>query len=187
MKFIKQKYPTKRTLNFVASRKKGAGVALQLAYFFGYLLILALFVNFAILGRYRQVDEAKNKYYSMQAMIQDLKNTTKDYNDVYTEYRYFTNEFLSEEESNEQDRMDVLALAEECVQDRADIKSIDIASNELTITLNNTTLSDVSLIVADLENNYKTSYVTVTTAGTEKDLDLVSAYIVVHLKSGGEL
>ena len=67
------------------------------------------------------------------------------------------------------------------------IISITITANQVMITVEDTTLSEVSEIVAKLEDDEKTAYVTVSTAGTDEgEKRAVSADIMVQLKNGGE-
>lgn len=181
----KPKYPNKQTINFAKQESNKVDTRIQIGSFALFLIFLAVFVKFAVIGRIDAANEAKREYLETEQQIEMLLESTKDYEIVQKEYRKFNSGFLSESEAAEVDRMEIIDMVEDCVLDKADIKNINITANKVIIILGNTTLPFVSEIVASLEEDEKTSYVTVSTAGTgtwQKHGSTVSANIMVELK-----
>ena len=186
MQFIKPKYPEKRTINFAKQIKTTPKYSLILGGGAIGVILLVIFVKFGFVDQFQSVGKAQETYQRLQAQIDEMKEITKNYSEVTDLYRRMGNDFLTEEEAAEWNRLDVLKIAEDSVKDRGEIESISITSNQLMITLDKTSLDLVSAIVADLEKQEETAYVTVSTAGTGQNNNQVPADIFVYLKSGGE-
>lgn len=189
IQFFKPKYPDKQTINLAIQETDKINVRNQLIAFILFLIGLALFVKFAVIGRLNAAEEAKRTYLETKQQIQMLEERTKEYSTLKELYSRLNDTFLSPSEAGEMDRMEIIGLVEDCVLDRADIESINITGNQVMIAVESTTLSAVSEIVAALEANEETAYVTVFTAGTgslQKMDGTVSADIMVVLRSGGE-
>lgn len=186
MQFIKPKYPNKQTINFAKEEKNKIDARIQIGGFILFFICLTVFVKFAVIDRLNAANEAKREYVAIEKQIQMLNERTKDYEEIQQDYRKFNSGFLSESEASEVDRVEIIDMVEDCVLDKADIENINITANKVTITIFNTTLPFVSEIVAALEENENTAYVTVSTAGTgtsKKQDSTVSANIIVQLNS----
>ena len=185
--FSKPKYPEKQVINLAMQETDRVDPRIQIGCFVVFLVCLAVFVKFAVINRIQMAEDAQRAYEETERQIQMLEERTKDFDEVRKVYRQFDNAFLSESEASEQDRMEIMEMVEECVLKKADMRSIAITANQVRITVEDTTLSDVSEIVSKLEDDEKTAYVTVSTAGTDEgEKRAVSADIVVQLKNGGE-
>lgn len=189
MQFTKPKYPVKQTINLAIQKKNRLKTSIQLGSFVLFLLVLSVFVKFAVIDRLNAVIAAERQYMETQNQIELLQEKTKEYDEVLKAYRIYTNAFYSESEAAELDRLDIISFVESCVLNKADIRNITIANSILTIALENTNLPSVSEIVAAIEEDERAVYVTVTTAANGDNLNqnkTVSANIVIRLKSGGE-
>lgn len=150
------------------------------------LLLLVCLVKFGFVNRIQEVEKAKELYYRTEQQIALLNERVKDYETVANQYRQYDDSFLSEDEAGEVDRLDIISMIESCIKDNASIQGIRITSNQALITLEETTLTNISDMVALLEAQERTSYVTVYTAETNKekeDEQMISADIMVQLKS----
>ncbi|WP_066719346.1 hypothetical protein [Clostridium sp. Marseille-P299] len=189
IQITKPKYPVKQTINLAIQKKNRLKTSIQLGSFVLFLLVLAVFVKFAVIDRINAAVEAERLYKETQKQIELLQEKTKEYDEVLKAYRIYTNAFYNESEAAELDRLDIISFVENCVLDKADIRNINIADSMLTIALENTNLPSVSEIVAAIEEDERAVYVTVTTAANgnnQKQNKTVSANIVIRLKSGGE-
>lgn len=185
MQFLKPKYPDKQTINLALKETDAISVRNQIIAFGVFIICLGLFVKFAVIGRLEAVEQAKRTYLETQQHIQTLEERAKEYNEVKKLYGRLNDTFLSESEKKEIDRMEIINLIEACVIERADIERMSITGNEVTITIVDTTLGAVSEIVAALEKDDRTGYVTVFTAGTDsqkQQAGTVSADIMVQLR-----
>lgn len=189
IRLTKPKYPEKQSINLAMQETDKGNPRILVGGFVLFLLCLFLFVKFAIINRFDAAREAKNTYLETVEEIQSLEERTKEFDEVQKVYRQFDNSFLSESESAELDRVEIINMVESCVLDKGDIEAISITAHQVMIRLGNTTLPFVAEIVAALEAQEETVYVTVSTAGTEalnQQDGIVSANIMVQLKSGGE-
>lgn len=189
IRFSKPRYPDKQTINLAVQETDKVKVRNQLISFGLFLICLVVFAKFAVIDRLNAAEEAKRAYLETQQQIQMMGERTKEYSKVQELYSKLNNSFLSESEAVEIDRMEIMSIVEECVLDKANMESINITKNQVMISIVDTTLESVSEIVAALEANEKTAYVTVSTAGTEKSGEenkAISADIMVQLKTGGD-
>lgn len=185
----KPKYPEKQTINLALQETNKEALKVMVGGTILFLLCLSLFVKFAVINRVMAAREAKNRYLETEEEIKWLKERTEEFEEVQKVYRQFDDSFLGESELAELDRVDIINMVERSVLDRGEIEAISITSNQVMIRLESTTLPYVSEIVAALEAEEETVYVTVSTAETEtsKQQDgTVSAKIMVQLKSGGD-
>ena len=185
----KAKYPEKQSINLVMQETDKGSLKVLMGGVVLFLLCVSLFVKFAIIDRFDAAREAKKTYLETVEEIQNLKDRTKEFDEVEKVYRQFDDSFLSEAESAELDRVELLKMIEGCVLDKGDMEAISITSNQVMIRLGNTTLPYVAEIVAAFQAQEETAYVTVSTAGTgtqNQQDGIVSANIMVQLTSEGE-
>ena len=185
IKFSKQKYPTKQTINLVAQEIDSVKLKKIIISVTVCSICLILFAKFAVLDRFKLAEETKNSYLEKKQQIQMIEESIKEHGELQELYNKLNNTFLSESEAQEIDRIEMINIIEQCILDKANIESIHISENQVIVTVINTTLTSVSEIVAALEENEKTAYVTVFTAQTKKIEEAggkVSADIMVQLK-----
>lgn len=189
IEFSKPKYPTKQTINLARKDTNGIGKTTQIVLFLLFCICLWIFTKFAVIHRIEEAEHAKREYKRTEELIRALEDKAANYDEILAKYRQYDNSFLSETERIEMDRLEIIDMVEQCVKNQAEIKEINITSNQVSIKLEETALSYVSEIVARFEEDERTSYVSVSTAGTgttNKENQIVSADVMVQLKSGGE-
>lgn len=187
-KLTKTKYPDKTSINLVMKEKDHGNPILQIGVFVVFLAFLAVFVRFAVISKLEEAAAAQSAYMGMQSEIQELEERASGYDEVKKEYSHYSNAYLNEEELLETDRLEVLDLIETCVLPMADIQTISITGANVTLTISDTQLPIVSSIVTALQDDERTGYVTVSTAGNddkEEKSQLVTANIVIELQTGG--
>ena len=160
----------------------------QLAIFAVFLVLLGVFVRVEVVGRLNSVMEASAQYNDMQSQIAAFQQYNEDYEQVEEAYSHYSNNYLTEEEKALQDRLQIFEMLETYVMPHAQIQSIEISENTVTVIISKTNLNIVSSIVAMLEGDSRTSYVSVSTAqtGEDKNGKTVTANLVIGLKAGGE-
>ena len=91
------------------------------------------------------------------------------------------------------DREDVLDLLDKYVLKNADIKTLAVTDNTVTLTVEKTRLNAISSIVKELEADSDVAFVTVNVAGTDRDVNTgsgnkqVTATMYIELvPNGGE-
>ena len=187
--FSKSKYPTKKTMNLAVEEKSRMDLRIFLCLCGLGILCLLLLVQLVIITPITQAKKAKESYKAIENKIEQLKGSTKEFDQIKEEYRQFENSLLSESEQAQFDRMKMIEIVESCVGKKANIDSITIVENQVVIHLNRTTLSSVSEIVENFEKNAHISYVTVTNASTttgEKKDSFIVAEILIQMVKGGD-
>ena len=180
--FSKSKYPTKKTMNLAVEEKSRMDLRIFLCLCGIGILCLIFLVQLAIITPFTQAREAKESYKALENKIEQLKGSTKEFDQINTS-------LLNESEQAQFDRMKMIEIVESCVGKKANIDSITIVENQVVLHLNHTTLSSVSEIVHSFEKNIHTSYVTVTNASTtteEKTDNFIVAEILIQMVKGGE-
>lgn len=187
-KITKDRYPEKTSINLVMKEKDGGNWKVQIGIFIIFLVLLGIFVKVEVVGRLNRVMEASAQYSDVQSQIAALQKYNEDYEKVEEEYSHYSSNYLTEEEMAQQDRLQVFEILETYVMPYAEIQSIQIMENTVTVVIAKTDLNIVSSIVAMLEGDERTSYVSVSTAqtGEEKKNKKVTANLVIQLKPGGE-
>ena len=182
-KITKAKYPEKTSINLVMREDDQGNNKLALIGFAIFLVALAIFVKFAVLNPMTKASAAEAKYNGIQNEIDTLNSSLEEYNDVSEKYSHYSNGYMNAEELLVTDRADALSLIDSCVLSRADVQSVNITGNTMTIVLSETDLSTVSAVVSALQADARTSYVTVSTAGSNSGTNsqLVTADIIIEL------
>ena len=185
-KFSKPKYPTKQTINLAAQEIDYVKLKKFILSFVVCSIGLILFIKFGVIDRFKLAEETKNNYLEIEQQIQMIEKSIEQQGELQELYDRLNNTFLSESEAKEIDRIEIMDMVEKCIFDKANIASIHITNNQITVSVIDTTLTSVSEIVAALEDNEKTAYVTVFTAQTknlEQSAGKVTADIMVQLKA----
>lgn len=187
-KITKDRYPEKTSINLVMKEQEQGNWKAQLAIFAVFLVLLGVFVRVEVVGRLNSVMEASAQYSDMQSQIAAFQQYNEDYEQVEEAYSHYSNNYLTEEEKALQDRLQIFEMLETYVMPHAQIQSIEISENTVTVIISKTNLNIVSSIVAMLEGDSRTSYVSVSTAqtGEDKNGKTVTANLVIGLKAGGE-
>ena len=187
-KITKDRYPEKTSINLVMKEQEQGNWKAQLAIFAVFLVLLGVFVRVEVVGRLNSVMEASAQYNDMQSQIAAFQQYNEDYEQVEEAYSHYSNNYLTEEEKALQDRLQIFEMLEMYVMPHAQIQSIEISENTVTVIISKTNLNIVSSIVAMLEGDSRTSYVSVSTAqtGEDKNGKTVTANLVIGLKAGGE-
>lgn len=187
--FSKSKYPTKKTINLSVEEKSRMDLRIFLCLCGIGIFCLILFVQLTIITPFTQAKEAKESYQALKNKMEQLKGSTKEFDEIKEKYRQFDTSLLSESEQAQFDRMKMIQIIESCVGKKANIDSITIVENQVVLHLNHTTLSSVSEIVQNFEKNIHTSYVTVTNASTtteEKKDSFIVAEILIQMVQEGD-
>ncbi len=187
-KQTKSIYPHKTSINLVMKETEGTDTRLTVGLFAAFLLVLVVFTKFAVIDKLQEAYKAEAAYHDVENQIQQMKDYNGDYDKVREEYSHYSNGYLNDAEKAELDRMKVLDLVQTAIMEKASVQSLVISGNNVTLTLNETTLNTVSQIVTTLEADERTSYVTVSTAGTNQaDSSMVTANMVIQLANGGSV
>ena len=186
-------YPNKQYINVMDCMKPEENKTLEIVIFIVFLIALAVFTKFGVIDKIAQMSAAEAAYNDMQRQITELKEQNADYEDVKKDYSHYGMGYLDDSEILLVDREDVLDLLDKYVLKNADIKTLAVTDNTVTLTVEKTRLNAISSIVKELEADSDVAFVTVNVAGTDRDVNTgsgnkqVTATMYIELvPNGGE-
>ena len=186
-------YPNKQYINILDGMKSDENRTLEILFFIVFLIALAAFTKFGVIDKISEASAAEAAYNDMQRQITELKEQNADYDKVKKDYSHYGLGYLDDTEILLVDREDVLDLLDKYVLKNADIKTLAVTDNTVTLTVEKTRLNAISSIVKELEADSDVAFVTVNVAGTDRDVNTgsgnkqVTATMYIELvPNGGE-
>lgn len=187
-------YPNKQYINILDGMKSDDNRTLEILIFIIFLIALAAFTKFGVIDKISEASAAEAAYNEVQRQITELKEQNADYDKVKKDYSHYGLGYLDDTEILLVDREDVLDLLDKYVLKNADIKTLNVTDNTVTLTVEKTRLNAISSIVKELEADPDVAFVTVNVAGTDRDVNTgsgnkqVTATMYIELvPNGGEL
>lgn len=186
-------YPNKQYINILDGMKSDDNRTLEILIFIIFLIALAAFTKFGVIDKISEASAAEAAYNEVQRQITELKEQNADYDKVKKDYSHYGLGYLDDTEILLVDREDVLDLLDKYVLKSADIKTLNVTDNTVTLTVEKTRLNAISSIVKELEADPDVAFVTVNVAGTDRDVNTgsgnkqVTATMYIELvPNGGE-
>ena len=186
-------YPNKQYINILDGMKSDENRTLEILIFIIFLIALAAFTKFGVIDKISEASAAEAAYNEVQRQITELKEQNADYDKVKKDYSHYGLGYLDDTEILLVDREDVLDLLDKYVLKNADIKTVNVTDNTVTLTVEKTRLNAISSIVKELEADPDVAFVTVNVAGTDRDVNTgsgnkqVTAIMYIELvPNGGE-
>lgn len=177
-------YPTKTTINLAEDDQRGNNKR-SVALFVVALIIIALFAKFAVIDVMGAANASLAKVATAQSQLSALEEANANYPELQERYAAFAVNSLSDEERALADRGAILELLQGTVANMAELQSVSVTGNTLMLQFANTSLEDVSRVVASLENSDLVANVSMSTAKTDRNDEVVST-ITVTLKGEGQ-
>lgn len=171
-------FPTKTSINFISNAQERKN-KIALILFPIFLVVLALFVYFCVIGPLNKVSEAESKYNAVVRQNEQYKEILKNYSEIQREYNELTGNFLNENESSYFDRTEIIEMIEEDVLSSVNLSSLQINGNVIKITTGSTTMNDISNIVNVLLNDSRVADVNAKTAKASEDSSVVTASLEI--------
>ena len=186
-------YPNKQYINILDGMKSDDNRTLEILIFIIFLIALAAFTKFGVIDKISEASSAEAAYNEVQRQITELKEQNADYDKVKKDYSHYGLGYLDDTEILLVDRENVLDLRDKYVLKNADIKTLNVTDNTVTLTVEKTRLNAISSIVKELEADPDVAFVTVNVAGTDRDVNTgsgnkqVTATMYIELvPNGGE-
>lgn len=177
-------YPTKTTINLAEDDQRGNNTR-SLVLFVVALIAIALFAKFAVIDVMGAANASLAKVTTAQSQLSALEEANADYPELQERYAAFALNSLSDEERALADRGAILELLQGTVANMAELQSVSVTGNTLMLQFANTSLEDVSRVVASLESSDLVANVSMSTAKTDRNDEVVST-ITVTLKGEGQ-
>lgn len=184
----KIKYPDKNYINLIQDETRGNNRR-AILWFLLFLVVLAVFVKFAVIDQLDKVARAEREYNVALAQVNAMRQSNSEYDDVKREYDEVTDWYMTDEEKAEVDKTNVFRMLEEDMGRYVGIKSVQIAGSTVVVQTDITDLQTVSQFLSALQNDARNGFVTVTTAsasnGKEESNNKVTASVIITY-GGGE-
>lgn len=179
IKVGKDSYPTKTTMNFIVDEQAKVNKISVIVFIF-FLVLLALFTKFGVIDTLSKTSDLQSNYNSYQAQISDLTNQLKDYDEVEEKYNAMVGTYLNEDEASSVYQSDIVSLIDEDVMPYVSVTNYTITGNEITVYTGVTNLNTVSTVLAKLQADERTDYVTISrTLADSTDTNKVTADIQI--------
>lgn len=179
IKVGKDSYPTKTTMNFIVDEQAKVN-KISVVVFIFFLVLLALFTKFGVIDTLSKTSDLQSNYNSYQAQISDLTNQLKDYDEVEEKYNAMVGSYLNEDEASSVYQSDIVSLIDEDVMPYVSVTNYTISGNEITVYTGVTDLNTVSTVLAKLQADERTDYVTISrTLADSTDTNKVTADIQI--------
>lgn len=177
-------YPTKTTINLASCNQPPRNNVRAVILFAVAIVAIAVFAKFGVVDVLSSAANASSKTAGAQAQLDQLTASNADYATLQEQYSTYVVNTLSAEEMALANRETILGLIQSTVANIADLQSVNISGNTVSLQFINTSLDDVSRVVGSLENNELVAGVSMSTAKTNKNDDVVST-VTITLKGLG--
>lgn len=180
----KKTYPAKTLMNLYYKEDFTTKISTMLLYLLFAFVVLLAIAKFAFFDVRQEYVQASEDLTAAQTELDTITRSLTNYNQVEKQYTIYSNGCLSEEETAFADRMDIMNLVEDKLMSKADISSLIVSGNTVTIDFTGVTLNEVAVIVRDLQSSPLVENVTVNTAASDSNQLTVNMVITVT-KEGG--
>ena len=180
--------PTKHSVN-LAKRPPRTRSAVTLVLGVVLIAVLALAVaKFAVLDQLARHRAAEQQYQSVHAQYVEMQNALESYDAVEQEYRTYSRSWMTEENGSfvDVDRMDVLALVEQELMARGEVRSLAAQQNTLVVHMAGMSLAEVSAMLESVQRQPIVAGASLNLASTADEDGLLEFSVTVVLQSAGE-
>lgn len=173
-------YPVKTEINLMKAEVTRGNVIANILLFLVFLVLLAIFVKFAVVDPLSMGMQSSAKLESARAELKALEAENESYAELNQAYMKYVVTGLTEDEMNLADRNTLIDLLTETVINAVPVSSVKVVGNSVVVTCVGVGLQDISTLVQQLEQHESVAYVTVSTA-QDKDSTASSATIQIEL------
>ncbi|MGI6105887.1 MAG: hypothetical protein ACOYD7_06855 [Raoultibacter sp.] len=179
-------YPTKTKINLVSSGAKQENRTTIIALFLVFIVLLAIFVKFAVIDPLASVEASNKRVQTAQTQLNDLKAQNSSMSELGDQYSKYVVAGMTPEETELVNRTEIVDLIRTKIMGTSVLSSVKISGNTVAVTCQGISLQDASVVVRNIEQDERVSHVTVSTA-QEKDGSAATATFEIMLKSSSEL
>lgn len=175
---------TKRTMNFV-HHKSNFNPMKVLPVVLVVVIALTMFVKVGFLDQLSKKTLAYSELATKQEQLALINARLVGYDELQQQYGRYSYGLMNETEINLVSRMDVLALVENKIANKATIENFAVNNNVLTMNIYGITLEEASAMVKNLESSELVSRATVNSA-TADDGKEARIFISITLTKNAE-
>lgn len=178
----KDAYPSKTHMNLAVADRKTVELRKTLPAALLLIVVVALFLKFGVFDFVNSVQAKESELSGRHAVLAGLESQLAGYDDVLAEYSSYASAQLGDD-GQTVSSLEALALVDSVVRPVATVSSLNYASNELSLTLANASLSSLGDLVNTLYQQPIVENVSVanaTTRQTRSDDVLTAMTITLH-------
>jgi Tfp pilus assembly protein PilN len=151
-------YPKKADMNLYKKEQDGNSLSKVLPTFIFLAVAIGLLTKFGVVDRLQAVGAANKELAGYQQQLADLDVQLADFAAVREAYQRYTDSYKTEEEAAIADRIALLELVDKAAMGTAQVESVSISGDDVTIKLTADTLAQIGKVKANLEQSgYVTS------------------------------
>jgi len=132
------------------------------------VIVAGVFVKFGVLDQLDKKVAAYAQLAEKQSQLAVLNTKLAGYDELYAKYGRYSYGWMTENEVNTVDRMEVLKLIENKIMNAAVVNDFQVSGNVITLNLSGITLEQTSNIVKLLEQDELVSSAAVYSASAEE-------------------
>lgn len=188
MKRRKKKFPVKTTVNLLRRKRTESSLVKTVLAVLVFAVVLTVFAKFAVIDRLAAASRAMREAEELEQTVMELQLKNADYDDVLREYQHY---YFSAAERNDEgggnqsyvNCMDVLALLDEELLNKAGIQTVNLSGNVLTVNLTKINLEQASEIAKSLSKNELVDEVMVSSANRQDEAEGTTVYLNIILRT----
>lgn len=173
------KFPTKTTINLAYKEQDRNQQIVRAVTWVIIAAALIVAVKFLVFNQLQKVNTAENEYNAAVEQLTALQKSNSKYSSVNAEYVHYGAGDLNDDELHRQDREAMMKVIDKYVNVDSGIQSIEITDNTAKLTIERTTLREVSDVVSGLQKSEIVQSVSPSTASNEDYDGAVTAEITV--------
>lgn len=167
----REAYPTKRSMNlYFHNDRASASATLFLYVLFAVVVALAL-CKVLLYDPITRTAQLESQALSLEAQADAQLAQLKDYNQIREDYLRIA---PTQEETEQVDRMEILALVDRVIRPAASLTQISISDNKVLLTFSGVTLEGAAGLVTQLEQSPLVTAASVDTAVSEQEDETLS-------------
>jgi len=180
----KIRLPDKRSINLAEAGIKRIDLRIAIPAIILIIVAAALFSKFAVIDRLVAVSKAEAEVAELQRRVNDGYARMASFADINDLYAHYTYSYMTEEELERTDRVQIIDMLNRVVLPTAPIDSWSVTGNKMTVMMSGNTLEEINKIMQALMLEDIVDYCTINTATTKDKNDKsdnVSAQITIYL------
>lgn len=173
--------PTKTSINLLVRNDREIDARKTVPFAVLLVVLIVLFAKFAVIDPLSQVSQKRSELSVAQASVAKMESELTNYDQVKLEYDSYASSAAGNVSATE-----VLDLVRTQVLPAGQVTAVSLKDDTLTVTLANTTLSDVGTLASSLRSQQNVAQVSVSTAATSSDTTSVMATLIISLQQSQE-
>lgn len=176
----------KTTINFVGVEEKKTNRTMLIPAIIVVIVLVLLFIRFAVWGRYHKLAMAREELVTMQEEIDEGMAVINDMDKNTAEFYHYTWSGMTEDEKTAPSRVSIAELIAYIDGQGLTVRSCSLSGDRLSVAVTGNSLEQISSVLADLRKRDLVESVSVSTAqtneGEESAVGGVNAQMNIYIR-----